>query len=186
MQSPIPALVLIDVQCAFEGAAMGPRNNPQAERKIASLLTAWRERSAACIHVMHNSLEPHSLLRPGEPGNAIMELAKPIADEPVFEKTVNSAFIGTDLDVYLRDRGIQSLLIAGFTTDHCVSTSVRMAANLGFEVTVASDATATHERTDTEGTTWSAEQVHAVSLASLQHEFCQLMTTAEAIQQVCA
>lgn len=124
------ALLLIDVQQGLDEPRWGARNNPDAEQRIADLLAAWRDASWPVIHVQHLSTEPDSPLRPDRPGNAFKPEALPIEGEPVFQKNVNSAFIGTNLETHLRDRGIDSLVIAGITTDHCVSSTTRMAGNL--------------------------------------------------------
>ena len=171
------ALLLIDVQQAFGGTTWGARNNPDAERNIASLLAAWRERGLPIIHVRHDSVEPQSPLRPGLPGNQFTPEAMPQAGEPVFGKHVNSAFIGTELEKYLRQHGIQNLVMAGMTTDHCVSTSARMAANLGFNVVVVDDACCTFDRRDQDGDHYSAELMHRTALASLHKEFARVVRT---------
>jgi nicotinamidase-related amidase len=106
-----------------------------------------------------------------------MEFARPLGSEPVVSKTVNSAFIGTPLENLLRERGFQRLVIAGLTTDHCVSTTVRMASNLGFQTYVAAEATATHDRLGYDGSFFPAETVHQVALASLNGEFAEVATT---------
>jgi nicotinamidase-related amidase len=95
---------------------------------------------------------------------------------------VNSAFIGTGLEEYLNENGLDSLVIVGLTTDHCVSTSTRMAGNLGFDVTLVSDATATFDRKDASGEHISAEDMHRVNLASLNGEFCIVKTTDEVLK----
>jgi nicotinamidase-related amidase len=105
-----------------------------------------------------------------------MAEAIPKPNELVIEKRVNSAFIGTDLERELRSRGLKELVLAGFTTDHCLSTSARMAANLGFDVTVLSDATATFDRPGADGRVYAAEDVHQISLASLRGEFARIAT----------
>lgn len=184
MHSVLPTLLLIDVQRVFEDPVMGERNNPLAERNIASLASVWRELSGRVVHVKHNSIEPSSLLQPGLPGNEFMDCGTPVDQEPVFEKCVNSAFIGTGLEAYLQSNHVDSLVVAGFTTDHCVSTSVRMAANLGFRVQLVSDATATYARTSPSGTLWTAEQMHDLSLASLHKEFCEVSSCAELLAAV--
>lgn len=172
-------LLVIDVQKGLDNPALGERNNPEAESNIALLLAHWRQQELPVVHVQHCSTEHGSLLQPELPGNAIKPEAQPLAEEKLFSKTVNSAFIGTGLESYLQEQGINSLIVVGLTTDHCVSTSVRMASNLGFEVTLVSDATATFERTGYNGVRYSADDMHTVNLVSLDGEFCTVRTTAE-------
>jgi nicotinamidase-related amidase len=173
------ALLLIDVQQGLDDPRWGARNNPDAERRIADLLAAWRAAGRPVIHVQHLSLEPRSPLREDVPGHAFKAEARPVAGEPVFRKHVNSAFIGTDLEAYLRAHGIESLVVAGITTDHCVSTTVRMAGNLGFTVTVVEDATATFERLGPDGAHYSADIMHRAALASLHGEFATVRSAQE-------
>ena len=179
-----PALLVIDVQQGIDNPRLGPRNNLEAEKRIADLLAAWRAAGRPVIHVQHMSVEPNSLLRPGLPGNAIKKEAQPIAGEPLFQKNVNSAFIGTDLEKYLRSQGIENLVMVGLTTEHCISSSARMAANLGFNVTVVADATATFGRRGFDGTHYSAELVHGVELASLSGEFATVRNSSEVLAEV--
>lgn len=175
------ALILIDVQQGFDNPRWGIRNNPQAEHNMGGLLSAWRENSWPVIHVCHSSTEPDSPLRADAPGHQFKDFVQPQAQEPIFEKNVNSAFIGTELHDYLTRYGFQNLVMVGLTTDHCVSTSVRMAANLGYQVTLVSDATATFDRISPDGQHFSAEEIHQVHLASLNQEFCQVQTTQQVL-----
>jgi nicotinamidase-related amidase len=175
------ALLLIDIQQGFDGAYWGQRNNLDAERHIAALLAAWRHKKLPVIHVQHMSQTPNSPLRPDQPGNAFKPEAAPRPGEPVFQKTVNSAFIGTALEAHLRDHRIDSVVVVGLTTDHCVSTTTRMAANLGFATIVVSDATATFERTGPDGVHHSAEQMHQFALASLHGEFATVKRAGEVL-----
>lgn len=165
------ALLVVDVQQGMDDPRYGARNNPAAEQRIADLLAAWRRAGRPVIHVQHLSLHPHSPLRPDAPGNAFKREALPLPGEPVFRKHANSAFIGTGLEEHLRARSIESLVVVGITTDHCVSSTARMAANLGFTVTVVDDATATFERRGPDGAHYSAELMHRTALASLHEEF---------------
>lgn len=174
------ALILIDIQKGFtEQSYWGPRNNNKFEQNTSNLLSDFRRKNYPTIHVQHLSMESESPLRPELIGSDFMEFAVPFGSEMVFQKSVNSAFIGTNLEDYLRGENITDLVFAGLTTDHCVSTSVRMAANLGFKVVVAHDATATFDRYGLDGQLYEAELVHKLSLASLKNEFAQLKSTFE-------
>ena len=183
-QSTEPALIVIDVQKGMDNPRLGKRNNPDAEKRIETLLGAWRATGKPVIHVQHDSVERQSELRPDRPGNAVKEEAKPIDGEPVFRKNVNSAFIGTKLESYLRERGIDNLVMVGLTTEHCVSTSARMAANLGFNVTIVADATAAFEKNGYDGKHYTADEVHSVELAGLNQEFATIRESKDILTEV--
>lgn len=171
------ALLIIDVQDGFDDPYWGARNNPDAEDNIARLLAAWRAAGRLVFHVRHDSRTPRSPLHPSSPGNAIKAIAAPRAGEPVIAKDVNSAFIGTGLEPLLRAAGVTDLVIVGLTTPHCVSTSTRMAANLGFGVRVVADATAAFEARGPDGKPVDAHAMHYFALAGLNEEFAAIVTT---------
>lgn len=175
-----PALVIIDVQQAFENEEYwgGNRNNPHAEANIAKLLAAWRTNNLPVFHIQHCSQNPKSLLHETHEGNAFKEEVMPLTSETIIKKNVNSAFIGTNLQSQLEERSIHNLVIVGLITNHCVSTTARMATNLGFQTTVISDATATFDRISYDGRRFSADEIHEVSLASLHDEFATIANTA--------
>ena len=179
------ALLVIDAQKGFDDPVWGVRNNPEAESNIELLLASWRRNERPVIHIQHCSLDLDSPLRSGHPGNAFKDGMIPVEGEALFTKTVNSAFIGTGLEEHLQSRGITSLIIVGLTTDHCISTSTRMAGNLGFEVTLISDATATFNRCDQNGVEYSADEIHHIHLASLNGEFCDVKSTQEVLSELC-
>ena len=99
----------------------------------------------------------------------------------MIEKCVNSAFIGTSLEADLRRAGCRGLVIVGLTTNHCVSTTARMAGNLGFATWVVSDATATFDRVGPDGLVYRAEQIHAIALSDLHGEFATVVDTAAVV-----
>ncbi|MBD2768507.1 cysteine hydrolase [Hymenobacter sp. BT664] len=182
----LPALVLIDFQQGFDDIDYwgGERNNPEAETNAARLLAYWREHQLPIFHVQHCSTNPASRLAPGQSGHAFKREVAPRPDEVVIQKTVNSAFIGTDLRQQLDEPQLTTLVFAGLTTDHCVSTSVRMARNLGFKTFLVADACATFSKRGINSETFSAELIHQTALASLQDEFATVLTATEAIRQL--
>lgn len=180
----LPTLIVIDVQRAFEDPAWGERNNRQAEARVAQALAAWRSAGAPIVHVRHRSAAPDGLFKEGSEAFEFMPEASPEDGESVITKDVNSAFIGTDLEQRLRSAGVETVAIAGLTTDHCVSTTTRMAGNLGFDTWLLEDATATFERRSPDGERLSADLMHRTALASLHDEFAEVISTAEAIRRL--
>ncbi|MDN2567790.1 cysteine hydrolase [Aquibium sp. A9E412] len=182
------ALVLVDVQAAFlEREQAGERrNNPHALSNMARLVAAFRDAGRTVIHVRHASTERDSRLRPERPGFAPIPQTAERAGEPVLVKSVNSAFIGTDLEALLRGGGIATVVFAGITTNHCVETSARMAGNLGFDVRLAEDACYTFDRTGHGGRHEPAEDIHRMTLSNLDGEFATIETTQSVLAALAA
>lgn len=180
------ALIIIDVQKGFndENYWGGNRNNKDAEVQIARILEQWRFLKLPVFHIVHSSVHPDSKLHESNPGFEIKEEVLPVEGEPVIVKNVNSAFIGTDLKERLDHQGINKLVLVGLTSNHCVSTTARMAGNLGFDTLVISDATATFDRVGVNGEKFDSELIHQVSLASLHNEFAQVITTEKLLELV--
>ena len=171
------ALLLVDVQRGVDqlmhwGGPDGRRNNPDAERHILAVLDAWRARRRQVIFTLHDSREAASPLKLSQPGGALKEGFEIAAGEITITKDVNSAFVGTPLELALRRHGITRLVVAGFFTNMCVSTTVRMANNLGYDSYLVGDGCACTNRTGPDGTEHDPETVHDVTVASLHGEFC--------------
>jgi nicotinamidase-related amidase len=181
-----PALILMDIQKGFEDIEYwgGHRNNPEAETNARKLLDFWRQNDLPIFHIQHCSTNPDSKLAEGNIGNDFQDIIKPNAGEKIIKKNVNSAFIGTDLKQQLDDSKIKKLIIAGLTTDSCVSTTARMAGNYGYDTFVVSDATATFDKVGPDGKKYPAEIVHDIALASLHKEFATVIKTEELISKM--
>jgi nicotinamidase-related amidase len=178
------ALIVIDVQCAIDHPSWGQRNNPDAEKNMVALLEAWRGTGRPIYHVRHDSSEPKSHYRPGQPGHEFKSEVKPLAGEVVIAKRKNSAFIGTDLESRLREADQEILVVAGVITNNSVEATVRMAGNLGFDTFLVEDATFTFGRTDWNGTFRTASEIHAMSLANLDGEYCKVVRTQDVLKAV--
>ena len=174
-----PALILVDIQKGFDNIEYwgGQRNNPDAELRASELLHLWRKNKLPVFHIRHCSSNPVSPLHETNAGNAFNDLVKPMEQEPIIKKNVNSAFIGTNLLAQLDDAKIQTLVIAGLTTDHCISTTTRMAGNLGYQTFLVADATATFNKKGVDGQNYPAELIHQTALASLHQEFATVVTS---------
>ena len=178
------ALILIDMQKAMRLDRLPPRNNPQAEERIAQLLDAWRAAGQPVVCVRHISRCATSVFAPGQPGAEFQERFLPLAHEHVVEKNVPDAFIQTGLERWLHARAIRRLVIVGVSTNNSVEASARTAGNLGFETTVVADACFTFDKQDFGGTWRSAEEVHLMALANLHGEYAQVRDTDAVLREL--
>jgi len=186
MKKDAPALILVDIQKGLAELEFygGERNNPDAETNARILLEHWREKEWPLFHIRHCSVTPGSPLTEGLPGNEFKDEVKPLPGETVIKKSVNSAFIGTYLKDLLDAQEIHTVVIVGLTTQHCVSTTVRMAGNFGYETFVASDATAAFRAKGPNGEVYPAELVHQLTLATINGEFATVLTTQEILEEM--
>lgn len=181
-----PALIVVDVQKGFDDHAYwgGNRNNPTAENKVAQILAKWRELELPIFHIQHSSTEPQSLLNPQHPGFELKDGFQPQGNEPLIVKHVNSAFIGTNLKERLDAQNIDTVVIVGLTTNHCISTTTRMSGNLGYNTYLVADATATFDRVGINGEKYEAEMLHLTTMANLRDEFAQVVNTEDLLTTV--
>jgi nicotinamidase-related amidase len=143
---------VIDIQGAIDHPSWGQRNNLEAERNMAALLQAWRASQRPSYHIGHDSTEPDSHYRPGQPGNEFKPEAQPLPGETVIPKRTHSAFIGTDLEARLRAAQQNLLIFAGVITNNSVESTIRMAGNLGFNTFLVEDGCFTFARKGWTGT----------------------------------
>lgn len=174
-------LLPIDMQQGFDAPEASPRWNARADANGLELLAAWRKARRPIVHVRHDSIQPGSALRPGQPGNDFRPGFEPLSGEGLIAKTVNSAFIGTDLDLRLRRLSARRVVVFGMVTDQCVSTTIRMGANLGWDMVLVPDACDCHDLPDGAGSMIPARQVHDVHVATLAFEFCRTMQVSDLI-----
>jgi nicotinamidase-related amidase len=180
------ALLLIDAQKGVNvlkhwGGPTGRRNNPGAEENMRTLLARWRKFRMPALFTRHDSRERNSPLKIALPTGAFIEGLEPEKSEIVVVKDVNGGFIGTNLEIQLRRLGVSRLVVVGFFTNMCVETTVRQAGNMGFDTYLVEDACATTNRIGCDGVDYDAETVHALSVASMNGEFCTALKCEQAL-----
>ena len=183
------ALLLIDVQVGVDdlahwGGVNGRRNNPNAEAVMLSLLSTWRDHALPVAFTRHDSVEDRSPLKLNLPSGDL----KPgfsIADGDIsVVKDVNSGFVGTTLHEEFTARGISRLVVAGFFTNMCVETTVRMAGNMGYDTYLVDEGCATTNRAGPDGVDRDPELVHDMTVANLHGEFCTSLSPADVVDLV--
>ena len=176
-----PALLLVDIQKAFSEKDYPGliRNNEHAEFICGKILKKWRTLDLPIIHVRHSSTNPESKLHKSRPGFEFNDYVTPLETEMVLTKEVNSAFIGTNLENILIKSQIDTLVIVGMTTNHCISTTVRMSGNLGFDTYLISDSTACYNTKGMNGEIIDCNTIYNSALASLQEEFATVIDSKE-------
>jgi nicotinamidase-related amidase len=174
------ALLLVDLQNDyFPGGAMELIGSPGAVAQAASLLHAWRRSGRPVVHIQHLATRPGAtFFLPGTEGAALHPLVAPLPGEPVFEKHHPNSFRDTPLLEHLRGQGLTQLVLAGMMTHMCIDTTVRAAADLGFQCSVAQDACATRDLA-WGGATVPAAHVQAAFLAALHGTFAQVLSVAD-------
>ena len=102
----------------------------------------------------------------------VLDAIKPLDDEMQFPKTSSSVFISTNLNYILGNLGVDFLIVCGLLTDQCISSAVRDACDLGYLVTLVTDACATYSR-----------QRHDTSLSHIKG-YCRQRTTDEFLAEL--
>ena len=156
-----------------------------ALQNIRLVLQACRENGIRPIHVGIQSLLPEAedtgalhkagglLYPPGSLDSAFLPEATPVDGEIVLTKTCSGAHVGTHLDQVLRNLGVQRILVAGFYTDQCISTSVRDLADIGYQVSLVEDAMGA-----------MSPQRHQHALESIRKLYANSETTSELLPRL--
>ena len=170
-------LIIIDMQKAMDDPRYGTRGQHDAEDNIANLLAHWRELGNPVVHVRDNSTDPDSPYYEGKPTHEFKPQFKPLDGEEIIDKRSSNAFIGTDLLAVLEEFGSPELIICGVHLQHCVESTLRMAASMGFLVFVPQDCVIATDQLDANGKKWSADDVHALTLAILDGNHAKVVTS---------
>ena len=179
--APDAVLIVIDVQQGFEDYEFwGTRDNPDAERKMVSVIEAWQSTGRPIVTVQHAS--PSGALAPGTPGYELKPEVSSVKPELHITKTVNSAFYGTpDLHAWLQGRGAGQIVIIGIMTNVCNDITARMGGNLGYDVVFPIDAMHTFDMAGPDGETVPAAELARATAAALHTMRFAKVVTSEAV-----
>ena len=163
-------LVLIDMQNEYREGPIAVTGADQAVANAVQLLEAARAQGAPLFHIAHRGRAGGLFDRDADRGQIVAPLS-PLSGETVIEKQLPNAFSGTDLAEQVKATGRSELILCGFMTHMCVSSTARAALDLGFRITVDASACATRDLPDGNGGVISAAVVHNVALAELSDRF---------------
>ncbi len=176
-------LLLIDIQKDYMTGGRYPLEGAEAAaQKAQEAMEAARDTIHHVVHIRHESLaENPAFFAPGSEGAQLV--LQPLEKEVVLTKHYPNSFRDTGLHELLSggDHPIEGIVIAGMMTHMCVDTTVRAAFDLGYTVTVLSDACATRAL-EQEGKTVSAPDVQTAYLAAFDGSFARVMTTEQWIE----
>jgi nicotinamidase-related amidase len=166
-------LVLIDMQNEYCSGPVAATDVESAIDAARELLSAARSCGAPVFHVVHKGRPGMLFDRDAERGQIIPALA-PLPDEIIIEKPFPNSFAGTDLDEFLLATGRKQLILAGFATHMCISSTARAAVDHGYRATVAADACAARDLPDGRGGVVPASTIHQIALVELSDRFAAI------------
>jgi len=164
------SLILIDMQYEYLEGPIAVTDAAAAIANAKSLLENAREAGSPVIHIAHKGRAGGLFDRDAKRGQIVDELA-PMAGEITVEKSLPNAFSGTQLQAQISNSGRNDLILCGFMTHMCVSSTARSALDLGFRVTIDADSCGTRDLPDGRGSVIEASTLHNVALVELSDRF---------------
>ena len=181
LDSATTALVLVDFQREFVDGALPLPDVHRAVDRARELRRWARDAGILVVHVHNLVTRPHSpAFVPGTRGTAFIDEIEPAPTEIVIAKASGGGFTNTTLDAELRDRGVDTVIVAGLMTHLAVHMTASDGAVRGFRVVVAADAAAARDLPRPGARAGDAidhRTVHEVALASLADRFADVMST---------
>ncbi|MCC9620575.1 cysteine hydrolase [Thalassospira sp. MA62] len=175
------ALIVIDAQEEYRDGKLKLFNLPAALDNVATLIAHWRDRGGTIIHIQHHAT---GVFDPSTRFAKIMPEVTPKDGETVVTKNVPSAFGGTNLEDILIKGGFKQVVLSGFMTHVCVSTTARAANEKGYGVSIAHDAVTTRDLPDPlGGPDIPAATLHQNELAILADAFARIVATDAVVHQ---
>jgi nicotinamidase-related amidase len=175
-------LVIIDAQREYVEGAVPLFEIDAAVTEAGKVLALAREHAAPVFHIVHHAPPGSGAFAEGAPLTDIVASLTPQGNEAVIAKKLPNAFAGTDLAERIRATGRSDVVMIGFQTHMCISSSARAALDLGFRVTVVEKATTTRALPGVlGGAPLSAKVVHDIALAELADRFATIILDSAAL-----
>ncbi len=184
---PVRALLVIDVQNDYVGGRL-PIEFPPVEMSLANIgraMDAAKAAGAPVVVVQHVSTEDAPFMARGTTGAGLHPTVTSRTFDHHILKESPSAFAGTDLEAWLRERGIDTIVIAGYMTHNCDFSTVVHAVHAGFKVEFLADATGSVSYANRAGSA-SAAEIHRIFTVVMQSRFAAVMNTEEWISFLAA
>ncbi|MFO2464435.1 isochorismatase family protein [Pseudomonas sp. 15FMM2] len=178
--SPVP-LIILDVQDAIDQPVWDGKSNPGYLAAIQCLLAYWRLKGWPVMHIKHDEQAPASTYHVHGPWNGIKREVAPVEGELVIVKQQNCAFIGTELDQVLKGMRVERFVLTGVVIHNSMDATVRAGKALGYHIILPSDSTTAVPVVSADGKSWEAGTVHELTLAILNGEYAEVMTSQEVI-----
>lgn len=175
------ALLIIDFQNEYFTGRMPIPDGMKALENTQRLIKFADKESIPVIHVQHIAPDDAAVFAKNGKTVDFHPLMKPRAQDKLVQKTTVSVFASTDLDAQLKKAGVKTLIISGLMTHACVAGAARDAAPLGYDVVVASDASATRAITRADGRSVTKDELHNSALAEIEDTFGSVLTTSQII-----
>ncbi|MCA0315075.1 MAG: cysteine hydrolase [Candidatus Melainabacteria bacterium] len=177
------ALIVVDAQREYKDGALPLSGFDQAVEEIAGLVERSRRAGGKIWFVRHKTMSGAPIFDPDGPYFQIVDELKPQSEDSIIDKSQPSSFVGTDLDEQLKKAGLKNLIVTGFMTHACISTTVRSAHALAYPVTVVASACATRDLPSATkgGEVVKARDLHNATLAALKDLFAVVASDSKAI-----
>ena len=173
-------LLIIDAQREYVDGSLPLAGMHEALSIGGTLLQRARDAGTPVVHVLHRG--SGQFFNPAGTGFQPVAPLTPHPGETVIEKTLANSFVGTELEEVLARSGRKNLIVIGFMTHNCVSSTVRAAKDRGYTITVVAPATATRDLPDGRGGTIPASVLQTACLAGLGDTMARIAWYAEEIQ----
>ena len=168
-------LVIVDTQREYTDGKLRLPDVDAAVGEIAKLLERMRALGAPVVHVVQQGRPGGAIMDPNGPMVDVIAPLTPRAGEIVVTKRLPNSFAGTALDEELKRLGRKDLIVVGFMTHMCVSTTARATLDQGFPCTLVANGCATRDLPDGMGGVIPAQTVHTVELAALADRFAEVV-----------